>query len=214
MLWVDASLADDLRDSKSTSGAYLAIVGPICFAPIMSFAKKQTAVAHSSTESEISAFEEAVRTEGLPILTFWETIVCILSDRLATMLTSVTGSNKPIKQSFDNPLHPKTPDRDSVRRPVRAGGGRSTATGLHNDNIFSIAGELMSIIPFRFDHVEIFFAVREFSGLVDLIIAEDNEATIKILLKCRSTNMRHVHRTHRVNLDWLYEVFSSNNSRC
>ena len=40
MLWVDASLADDLRDSKSTSGAYLAIVGPNTFAPIMSFVKK------------------------------------------------------------------------------------------------------------------------------------------------------------------------------
>ena len=74
MLWVDASLADDLRDSKSTSGAYLAIVGPNTFAPIMSFAKKQTAVFHSSTESEIIALEEAVRTEGLPILTFWETV--------------------------------------------------------------------------------------------------------------------------------------------
>ena len=79
MLWVDASLADDLRDSKSTSGAYLAIVGPNTFAPIMSFAKKQTAVFHSSTESEIIALEEAVRTEGLPILTFWETVVAILS---------------------------------------------------------------------------------------------------------------------------------------
>ena len=41
MLWVDASLADDLRDSKSTSGAYLAIVGPNTFAPIMSFAKNR-----------------------------------------------------------------------------------------------------------------------------------------------------------------------------
>ena len=39
MHWVDASLADHLRDSKSTSGAYLAIVGPNTFAPIMSFAK-------------------------------------------------------------------------------------------------------------------------------------------------------------------------------
>ena len=26
--------------------------------------------------------------------------------------------------------------------------------------------------------------------------------------------MRHVHRTHRVNFDWLYEVFSSTNYRC
>ena len=72
----------------------------------------------------------------------------------------------------------------------------------------------MEIIPFRFDHVENFFAVREFSSPVDLIIAEDNEATIKILLKGRSTKLRHVHRTHRVNLDWLYEVFASTNTRC
>ena len=40
MLWVDASLADDLRDSKSTSVVYLGIVGPNSFAPVMSFAKK------------------------------------------------------------------------------------------------------------------------------------------------------------------------------
>ena len=56
MLWVDDSLADDLRDSKSTSGAYLAIVGPNSFAPIMSFAK-QHEVSHSSIESEIVALE-------------------------------------------------------------------------------------------------------------------------------------------------------------
>ena len=39
MLWVDTSLANDLLDSKSTSGAYLAIVGPSDFASINSFAK-------------------------------------------------------------------------------------------------------------------------------------------------------------------------------
>ena len=37
-LWCDASLADDMRDSKSTSGAYLALVGPNTFASIMFFA--------------------------------------------------------------------------------------------------------------------------------------------------------------------------------
>ena len=57
MLWVDASLANDLRDSKSTSGAYLAIVDPNSFAPIMSFAKQHMAVAHSIAESEIIALE-------------------------------------------------------------------------------------------------------------------------------------------------------------
>ena len=55
MVWVDASFAYDLRYSKSTSGAYLVIFGPISFAAIISFAKKQTAVAHSNIESEIIA---------------------------------------------------------------------------------------------------------------------------------------------------------------
>ena len=39
------------------------------------------------------------------------------------------------------------------------------------------------------------------------MVAEDNEAVIKILAKGRSAKLRHVHRTHRVNLDWLYEAF-------
>ena len=90
------------------------------------------------------------------------------------------------------------------------GGGASP----DGHNFYTIAGELMSITPFRFDHVENFFAIREWSGLVELIIAEDTEATIQILLKGRSTKMQHVHRTHRVNLDWLYEVFTSSNTRC
>ena len=41
MLWVDAGLAYDLRDSRATSGADLAIVGPNSFAPIISFAKSR-----------------------------------------------------------------------------------------------------------------------------------------------------------------------------
>ena len=40
MLWVVASLEDDLRDSKSTSGAYLVIDGPNSFAPIIRFFRK------------------------------------------------------------------------------------------------------------------------------------------------------------------------------
>ena len=48
---------------------------------------------------------------------------------------------------------------------------------------------------------------RAATPAVDLIIVADNEAVIKILAKGRSAKLRHVHRTHRVNLDWLYEVF-------
>jgi hypothetical protein len=42
-------------------------------------------------------------------------------------------------------------------------------------------------------------------GNTRLIILEDNEAVIKMTTKGRSPNMRHVARTHRIDLDWLFE---------
>ena len=38
-----------------------------------------------------------------------------------------------------------------------------------------------------------------------LFIFEDNEAVIKMIMKGRSPTMRHVSRTHRVVLDWLFD---------
>ena len=43
------------------------------------------------------------------------------------------------------------------------------------------------------------------SGLGKLIVLEDNDAVIKACIKGRSPAMRHVGRTHRVDLDWLWE---------
>ena len=39
----------------------------------------------------------------------------------------------------------------------------------------------------------------------DLYVFEDNEAVLKMVVKGRSPNLRHVSRTHRVDLDWLFE---------
>ena len=36
-----------------------------------------------------------------------------------------------------------------------------------------------------------------------LYVFEDNEAAIEMILKERSSTMRHVSRTHRVALDWI-----------
>ena len=38
-----------------------------------------------------------------------------------------------------------------------------------------------------------------------LYVFEDNEAVIKMIMKGRSQTMRHVSRTHRVALDWLFD---------
>ena len=38
-----------------------------------------------------------------------------------------------------------------------------------------------------------------------LYVFEDNEAVINMIIKGRSTTMRHVSRTHRVAIDWLFD---------
>ena len=38
-----------------------------------------------------------------------------------------------------------------------------------------------------------------------LYVFEDNEAVIKMIIKGRIPTMRHVSRTHRVALDWLFD---------
>ena len=38
-----------------------------------------------------------------------------------------------------------------------------------------------------------------------LYVFEDNEAVIKMIIKGRSPTMRHVSKTHRVALDWLFD---------
>ena len=43
--------------------------------PIASLRKKQTVVSHSSTESEIISMEIALRSEAIPILSFWDLVV-------------------------------------------------------------------------------------------------------------------------------------------
>ena len=46
------------------------------------------------------------------------------------------------------------------------------------------------------------------NGRARLYALEDNDAVIKMIIKGRSPNLRHVARTHRVDLDWLFERIS------
>ena len=45
------------------------------------------------------------------------------------------------------------------------------------------------------------------TGIAKMVVLEDNDATIKMVIKGRSPAMRHVQRTHRIDLDWLFESF-------
>ena len=73
-LFVDASFAGDLEDSKSTSGAIIVLVGPHTWVPITWLCKKQGAVSHSSTEAEVIALESSLRMEGIPSLMLWDLV--------------------------------------------------------------------------------------------------------------------------------------------
>ena len=67
--WVqDSDFAGDLEDSKSTFGGTLCIFGSHTFVPISWMCKKQTAVSHSSTESEIISLDTGLRLDRLPAL--------------------------------------------------------------------------------------------------------------------------------------------------
>ena len=71
-LYADADFAGDRPEFKSTSGAFMALVGPNSFFPLAAKATKQTSVAHSTVEAETVAANSAVRTIGLPALDLWE----------------------------------------------------------------------------------------------------------------------------------------------
>ena len=58
----------------------LCIFGSHTFVPIIWMCKKQTAVSHSSTESEIISLDTGLRLDGLPALELWDLIVSVLGN--------------------------------------------------------------------------------------------------------------------------------------
>ena len=77
-LFQDSDFAGDLEDSKSTSGRTLCVLGSHTFVPKSWMCKKQIAVSHSSTESEIISLDTGLRLDGLPALELWDLIVSVL----------------------------------------------------------------------------------------------------------------------------------------
>ena len=163
MMFTDASFAGDLRDSKSTTGMYMVIMGPHTFVPVSWFVKKQGATSHSSSEAEVIALDAAVRLEGVPSLALWELVVTVFHPELVERAKQKT---KPVSSQPKNL-------------------------------------ELIHQILLGVDYVPP--NVPPSYGIAHLYIMEDNEAVIKMTIKGRSPNMRHVVRTQRVDLDWLWE---------
>ena len=79
-------------------------------------------------------------------------------------------------------------------------GIKRSALGI--DRIFNSSG-MYSILS-NVDYVSPTLPPHQ--GNAKLICLEDNGAVIKMLIKGRTNKLRHVPRTHRIDLDWLFEV--------
>ena len=103
-LFQNSDFAGDLEDSKSTSGRTLCIFGSQTFVPISWMCKKQNAVSHSSTESEIISLDTGLRLDGLPALELWDLIVSVfrnvsrVSDRSGQPDNDVHKHHKSLKR--------------------------------------------------------------------------------------------------------------------
>ena len=88
---------------RSTSGAYVALIGPNTFFPIGGYSRKQTCVSHSTPEAEIVAANAALRVEGLPAMDLWDKILNrkvlynFYEDNQATVQILRTGKNPTLR---------------------------------------------------------------------------------------------------------------------
>ena len=160
----DSDFAGDLEDSKPTSGGTLCVFGSHTFVPINWMCKKQTAVSHSSTKSEIISLDTGLRLDGLPALEFRDLIV------------SVFGSVSQISVRTGQPVN-DVHKRHKPHKKIDV-----------MENIDSVPSNVQS-------------ARQEDS----LYVFEDNEAVIKVTIKGRRPTMRHVSRTYRIALVWLFD---------
>ena len=63
----------------------MCVFGSHTFVPISWMCKKQTSVAHSSTESEIISLDAGLRLDGIPALDLWDLIVSVFGNTTQTL---------------------------------------------------------------------------------------------------------------------------------
>ena len=176
-LFHDSDFAADLEDSKSTSGGLLCIFGSHTFVPVSWMCKKQTSVSHCSAEAEISSLDAGLCMDGIPALDLWD----LVAEVFHSSLNQVNKSKGQVQGNWS----------------------RNTTSNKHTQNKTKIPTQDDN---FGLNNVDCVPSNAKFSlfGAM-LFIFEDNEAVIRMIIKGRSPTMRHVSRTHRVALDWLFD---------
>ena len=175
-LFQDSDFAGDLEVSKSTSGGTLCTFGSHTFVPVSWVCKKQTSVSHSSTEPQNISLDAGLRMDGIPALDLWDLVIDVLH--------SNPNQKEKFKKEREDPLHDKASEKQ-----VKS----------HCNTQVSEKQTELSNVDFVSSNVNSSHKVAL------LYIFEDNEAVIKMTIEGRSPTLRHVSRTNRVALDWLFD---------
>ena len=107
-LFQDSDFLGDLEDSQSTSRGILCIFGSRTFVRVSWIFKKQTAVSHSSTESEIISLDAGLRVDG--------SLALGLRDTVIEVLRSTDNNVQPKHMSMHATLHSKAKTQKVKRR--------------------------------------------------------------------------------------------------
>ena len=172
-------------------------------------------VSYSSTESEIVALEQAIRSEARPMLTLWEHVVLLLhpktskssgtkSRKYSFPIASTRGMPAQFSQFVNIKREKQTKSCVSVQELREEAQKDELTAATHTKQDLFTGFEVIDPDPYK--HLSTHAQTRPKPSKVRLITMEDNEAVTKILHKGRSNALRHIHRTHRVSCDWLYEV--------
>ena len=177
-LFQDSDFAGDLEGLTNRPQVdFCAIFGSHTFVPISWMCKKQTSVSHSSTEAETNFLDAGSRMDGIPAVDLWDLVI------------------KVFHSSTNQQRNPRiacrgtccvTPHQTST---PKTGPRFQSSTTLLNCVMLSMFRRTRSLLNSM--RCSIFF--------------EDNEAVKKNIMKGRSPTMRHVSRTHRVALGWLFD---------
>ena len=148
--------------------------------------KKQMSLSHSSTESEIISLDASLRMDGIPALDLWDVV------------TEKSHSSKNTHQAVkDHCRKVKVNDQvlgNRARGEIRSTNPKTKLKCSGNRDV----DELSNV-----DHVVPNASSSEFE--VHLYTFENYEAVIKMIIMGRSPTARHVSRTHRVALGWLFD---------
>ena len=99
-------------------------------------------------------------------------------------------------------FHSVPNNTDGPKRELRRTPSAIVKSNVHNP----IPIKHTNVLPTNNDNIPSNTKKSDSSAM--LYVFEDNEAVIKMIIKFRSPTMRHVSRTHRVALDWLFDRIS------